>query len=126
MMQETMIYSVKTALMGMMIVFFFLSFLSVLMWGIKGFFSLEFRFFHDIKNGKKPVSKNDLEKIKEPSGSRAGDGEAPQWLYTAATLYLLLEEEEREGECTAGPWCPSPTERMEHPQLWILSGGYEK
>jgi Na+-transporting methylmalonyl-CoA/oxaloacetate decarboxylase gamma subunit len=36
--QETMIYSVKTAVMGMLIVFSFLALLSLLMWAIKAFF----------------------------------------------------------------------------------------
>jgi len=107
MIQETMIYSAKTAVLGMLIVFSFLALLSILMWLIKLFFAHPWE---------KAVER------KENAVKEQGKGikkEAPEWLTVAVGVFLLLKEEH--SGVSAEPWRPSDKGEA---QLWRLSGGY--
>ena len=110
MVQETMLYSVRTALMGMLVVFTFLALLSLLMWTIKRLFS----------GGLSGVSDRS-----EPAGTTGG-ARSDEWVTVAATLYLLLEQREwskYERETTAEPWRPVAEAGFDSAtRMWILSG----
>ena len=105
-MQEAMLYSLKTALIGMTIVFAFLAFLSFLMWVIKQIFAHPFR-----------------SPAKDPRASHPTTPAPalPEWLIPAAVVFLTLEEDEK--SCTAAPWRPSAAENL---HTWLLPGGQEK
>lgn len=111
MIQETMLYSVKTAVMGMLVVFTFLVLLSLLMWAIKLFFSIVL-----------PASATDelpSNGGKRDSGVKANAGQPPYWLVAAAAAYLLIEE--REQTVSADPWRPATDVKS---RMWIVSGGF--
>jgi len=128
--QETMIYSAKTAIMGIFIVFTFLALLSLLMWLIKAFFN---RFGSGVKTGgvsrktgRKPRStEGDGEKEKAgttpESEAKKESAQAPDWLTAAVSVFLLMEADE--AEISADAWRPSSLEKA---QLWILSGVHER
>ena len=140
--QETMIYSVKTAVMGMLIVFSFLALLSLLMWAIKAFFGRVMQVPAAGKpagrrarwpEGKRrrrgsadAVTHESAENEQaEGHGAAAGAGQGtrvPDWLSAAVAVYLLLEDEE--AESSAEPWRPTAAgdPRGGSAQLWILSG----
>ncbi len=102
-MQETLIYSVKATFLGMGVVVFFLSFLSLLMVLLKGLFEKR------MSGGKKndpPGKTEEKGKTPAPSGlAQDNDDVSAGWLCAAAAL-LLIEEQESEHK-TAGDWKPS-------------------
>ena len=119
MLQETMLYSAKTAVMGMLVVFTFLALLSVLMWTIK-------RVVTGVRSESSGVSDRS-----EPAG-KTGGARGEEWVTVAATLYLLLEQDEsRESarEKTARPWRPAVGAGAgldSATRMWILSGEREE
>ncbi len=102
-MQETLIYSVKATFLGMGIVFFFLSLLSVLMVLLKGI-SEKRR-----SGGKQAGSAGRTEKEGKTSPSsefvQDNDDASYDWLCAAAALFLIEEQESEQK--TAGDWKPS-------------------
>lgn len=127
MIQETMMYSVKTALLGMLIVFSFLALLSLLMWGIKGFFvrlgSAGVKEpSKEMKRQSTKEKKSGNEQLKtEEATTKDSTRELQGWLSATVAVFLILEDED--AEISAENWRPLDSENM---QLWIVSGVNER
>ena len=124
-MQETILYSLKTALIGMTIVFAFLAFLSFLMWVIKEAFTVRIK-----SSAKSPRAERaeGAERSSAPDAPGASttapasiSPDPPSWLIPAAVAFMTLEEDEK--SCTAAPWRPSAAENL---HTWLSSGGQER
>ena len=98
-------YSILATVLGMLVVFIFLSFLSLLMACLKTMFKEKIR-----EAGKEAKAAEDLRKGEKK----------PEWLIAAVSAYLALEEEESY-PYSAGVWKAGKTEQ-ESP--WVLGGKF--
>jgi Na+-transporting methylmalonyl-CoA/oxaloacetate decarboxylase gamma subunit len=101
---ETFDYSIMSAVLGMAVVFGFLSFLSILMVLLTTFFS-----------GKKKEENKPLV-IKGAKESRSSKYGETGWVIAAATTYLFLEEQEH--KVSAASWEPNPQDQQDP---WIVA-----
>jgi sodium pump decarboxylase gamma subunit len=109
--QEAYMYTVMTAVVGISIVFVFLTFLSILMSGIKSLF------------GEKPVRESEgkaamaeAETVDTAAAAREetiarSKGSGADWVQAAAVVFLM--EEAMEARRSAAAWKPSPEEKSD-------------
>ena len=101
---ETFDYSVMSAVLGMAVVFGFLSFLSILMFLLTTFFS-----------GKKKEESNPLI-MRGAKESRSSKYSEAGWVIAAATAYLFLEEQKH--QVSAASWEPNPRDQQDP---WVVT-----
>lgn len=105
--QEAFVYSVVTAVIGLLVVFVFLALLSFLMYAIKSIF------------GEKPLHEIESASSQRLSAEKAAGEEkkafpgkgTENWLIAAVTVFLM--EEAMEARRSAASWKPSAEEKSD-------------
>ncbi len=104
---ESYPYSIFAAILGMLVVFIFLGFLSLMMAFLKRIFKEKM-----LKTGKDAKTAGDSQKAEN----------RPEWIIAAVSAYMAVEEEEFYPP-SAGAWRAGKSEQ-ENP--WVLGGKFLK